>query len=704
MSEELKQSILLVDDTPANLIALEATLEDLGVEILTATSGREALSILLKQDVSLVLLDVQMPEMDGFEVAKLMKGQKRTADIPIIFVTAIITDEQHILQGYSSGAIDYIVKPINPKVLANKVKVLLELDRNKQAVQKVLNDLAKQKAYFESILTAAADGVIGLNEKGRVRFANPSALRMLDYERDTLMGKSILDLISADMNYDDKYEDTQFYTAFSENKIVTIDDCRFQNKEHESFPVTLTCSPLPGESQGTVVVFQDVTIRKALEEKLVEQAKSDALTGLANRMMFIQTLRQALGRAERLGKSLAVLFIDLDQFKQINDTMGHDAGDMLIMNVAQRIVHAVRKNDTVARLGGDEFTVLLEDMKSNQDPTRVAENILTSLKKPFLLNDNEIIVGASIGIATYPECGDNAMALMQAADVAMYRMKAFGRNGFQYYTPEMNADAQKRLELEQELRQALGNDSIELYYQPQISIDNKKLVGVEALLRWQREGEGFIDPSVFITILEDTGLILPYGKWVLWMACLQARNWLKSGVLTKDARMCVNISARQFASPDFYETLTSVLEETELPPTSLEIEITESILVSSTETVQALLHKIKELGVSVSIDDFGTGYSSLSYLKQYPIDVLKIDRAFVSGCLTSERDKSLVKSISDMGHALGFKVLIEGVEDKEMLELLAKLGVDSYQGFYFSKPVPPAEFEALIKQKNVVKN
>lgn len=696
------QNVLIVDDKVENLVSLEAVLSSLDVNILKAQSGRDALSILMKHDIDVVLLDVQMPEMDGFEVCQLMKGQKRTANIPIIFITAIISDEQNILSGYVSGAIDYIVKPFNPKILVNKLKTLLQLESSRKQLSLAMSDMEMQKKYFESILSAAGDGVMGVDSEGKIIFANPAALSILRYKRDELVGHSVMTLWSPEGANALSYDVSPFYQAMKESKTLSIDETFFYQSTHVAVPVSILCSPLASSEVGSVIVFQDISERKALEGKLVAQAKTDSLTGLANRVMFVQTLRQALARAKRLNKSLAVLFLDLDQFKHINDTLGHDAGDVLLTNVAARIIHCVRKNDTVARLGGDEFTILLEDVRHDEDAARVSEKILLSLKDPFSLGGSEIVISASIGIALYPSCGDSAADLMQAADVAMYRVKAFGRNAYQYFTPEMNADAQERLAMEQELRQAFNNNSLDLHYQPQISVIDDNIVGFEALLRWNRPGHGFVQPSDFICILEETGLILPFGKWILWMSCLQAKNWVNMGVLKPGSRMCVNISARQFSSADFYDSLLSTLEQTELAPEYLELEITESMLLTDSRAAQSLIKKIKSNQINISIDDFGTGYSSLSYLKEYPIDVIKIDRSFILNIIDSPRDQSLLQSIIDMCHALGFCVLVEGVEDEESLKVLEKMGIDRYQGFYFTKALPAEEMVAFLSEKNKI--
>ncbi|MFI4955820.1 MAG: EAL domain-containing protein [Gammaproteobacteria bacterium] len=700
----MSQTILIVDDKRENLLALEAILGECNVNIIRASSGTEALEILMSKDISLVLVDVQMPEMDGFELVRVMKGQARTASIPVIFITAIITDEQHILEGYRSGVVDYIVKPIDPEILVNKVNVFLSLDSAKRALQISKEESEEQKTYFESILTAAGDGIIGLDQNGIIQFCNPAALQALQYTRDGLIGKSISLILTGNPEQEIRFQSTPFYDSYEKNKFLKFEESIFYKSDRKPFPVSVVCSPLAGaHHRGISIVFSDISVQKMLEEKLVEQARTDALTGLSNRAMFIQNLTQSIARSKRTGKMLAVLFIDIDRFKQINDIMGHEAGDQLLTYVSERIVHSVRLNDTVARLGADEFTVLVEDVVHEEDGARIAEKIMEGLQKPFLLNNTEIFINVSIGISTFPKCGDNASALMRAADIAMYRVKASGRNGYQYFTPEMNQDAQQKLRLEQELRQALDNNQLEMYYQPIIGIGSKKITGVEALLRWNRRPGVIVSPQAFIPILEETGLIVPFGKWILWMSCLQASHWLKSGVLPSGTHMCVNISAKQFSSVGFFEILVDILNQTGLDPHMLELEMTETFLISDSEQMKVLLQKIKDYGVHLAIDDFGTGYSSLSYLKRYPVDVIKIDRSFINELTTSSKDRSLVKAIVDIGHALEFKVLVEGVETSAQLALLEKMSVDMYQGYFMTPPLPATEFVTFLKDRKLTK-
>lgn len=694
------QCVLIVDDKEDNLYTLALTLSPLNLLVLKARNGAEALLHLSRHHVSLALIDVQMPEMDGFDLARIMRSNERTTHIPIIFLTAIIIDEQQILEGYHCGAIDYLVKPFDPDILTHKVKLQLDLDTMKKALIHERKASESQRAYFESILTAAGDGILGVDIYGMIQFSNPAALQMLQYTRDELTGKNISDILTGDATQFLRFESTPFYESYEKNKFIKFSELLFYRKDKSSFPVSVVSSPFAGsEHQGISIVFSDMSFRKMLEEKLIQQSRTDALTGLSNRTVFVNNLTQSIARAKRLGKMIAVLFVDLDQFKQINDIMGHDAGDHLIHLVSQRIVHDVRLNDTVARFSGDEFVVLIEDIHVHEHAARVAEKILESLKKPFVLSNQEISVTASIGISLFPECGEDASSLMRTADIAMCRVKAAGRNGYQYFSPGMSKDAKTKLHLEQELRQALDHNQLEMYFQPILRIGTHELVGIEALVRWHRSPGEMISPHAFIPILEETGLIVPFGRWILWMSCLQTSHWVKSKMLPPTIHVCVNISGRQFSSVGFYEMLVDIIHQTGINPHMLELEITESFFISDSDRVRTLLSKIKALGVHLSIDDFGTGYSSLSYLKRYPVDVIKIDRSFIIDLSTSAKDRALVKAIIDVAHALGFSVLVEGVETATQLTLLEKMGVDTFQGYITTMPLPVDKFEAWVQEK-----
>lgn len=694
---DLCQTILLVDDRPDNLASLEAILESGRRRLLKAGSGEEALQMLLDQDVALVLLDVQMPLMNGYEVARLMRGNRKTRNIPIIFITAIARDEAAAIRGYQSGAIDYITKPVNAVVLQSKVGLFLELDLSKRQLQQAFARLEHTKAYYESMLNAAGEGVIGVDANGMVKFVNPAAL--------SLLGSTAAKMIDQEFRYfpvdpereNVKLEGTLFKPTGSADGL-SIEEALFERSDGSRFLTSYCCSPLAGKINGVVVVFQDITVRREMEEELRQQTVTDHLTGLTNRNGFKLALQAALERARRAKDHVALMFIDLDHFKRINDNLGHDVGDFLLRALATRLKEQVRSYDVVSRIGGDEFTVVIGGLAEAEDAAMVARKILNVLRHPFLLNEEmRVIVSASIGIASYPDCGSDIDTLMRAADVAMYQAKRDGRNLYAFYIPEMNARDRSALMLEQSLRLGVENEEFKLHYQPQIELATGRLVGLEGLLRWQNDEHGNVEPSHFVPILEDTGLMVRVGQWVLSTGCKQRMEWRT--VVPENCVLALNLSPRQFADKNLVKGIRNVLEENNLPPSQLELELTEGMLMTDTQYTQSVLHELKTMGIRLSIDDFGTGYSSLAYLKQFPLDVLKIDRQFIRNLTTSDRDAAITTSIIQLAHNLGLKVVAEGVENAEQIAMLKKLGCDIGQGYYFSRPMA-AEYVPAFPHKH----
>ena len=682
---DFRQTILLVDDRPDNLASLEAILDTSQRQLLKAGSGEEALQMLLDQDIALVLLDVQMPIMNGYEVARLMRGNRRTRNIPIIFITAIARDEAAAIRGYQAGAIDYITKPVNAVVLQSKVALFLELDLSKRQLQQSFIRLEHTKAYYESMLNAAGEGVIGIDADGLVKFINPAAL--------SLLGTSPKKIVELEFRYfpvDPELEKSalagSLFNPTGGADGSSIEEALFQRGDGSRFLASYCCSPLAGKIGGVVVVFQDITSRRAMEEELRQQTVTDHLTGLTNRNGFKIALQAALERARRANDHVALMFIDLDHFKRINDNLGHDVGDFLLRAVATRFKEQIRSYDLVSRIGGDEFTVVLGGLEAAEDAAMVARKILHVLRQPFLLKDEmRIIVSASIGIASYPDCGDDIDTLMRAADVAMYQAKRDGRNLYAFYIPEMNARDRSALMLEQSLRLGVENEDFSLDYQPQIELATGALVGLEGLLRWQNGERGNVEPVLFVPILEDTGLMIRVGQWVLATGCKQRMEW--RAALPEQCTLALNLSSRQFADKNLVDAIRLELEENNLPPWQLELELTESMLMADTDYTQSVLHRLKAMGVKLSVDDFGTGYSSLTYLKQFPLDSLKIDRQFIHNLTTSDKDAAITTSIIQLAHNLGLKVVAEGVENAMQVEILKKLGCDIGQGYYFSRPL-----------------
>jgi diguanylate cyclase (GGDEF)-like protein/PAS domain S-box-containing protein len=449
-----------------------------------------------------------------------------------------------------------------------------------------------------------------------------------------------------------------------------------------------------GTAGGLVGSILDITDRKRFEEQLMHQANHDSLTGLPNRSLLNDRLNNALAYEDRHRELLAVMLIDLDNFKVINDTMGHSSGDLLLLEAANRLRHCVRQYDTVARLGGDEFVLLLRDVEHIEILAKISEKILALFKEPFFIGRHEVFVTASIGIATYPADGVTADSLLKNADTAMYHVKESGRNGYQFFTEEMNVKVQERLTMETRLRKALDLREFFLLYQPKVDVSSGVIAGAEALLRWQREGDEIVMPDEFIPLLEETGLIVQVGDWVLRAVCLQGRAWLDTGA--PPLIISVNVSARQFHQKNLPEKVETILRETGFPPHHLEIELTESIIIQDVEETILKLDRLKELGVRLSLDDFGTGYSSLNYLKRFPIDILKIDRSFINGLTTDPDDATIVSTIIAMAHNLNMNVVAEGVETRKQLQFVDQHGCEEVQGFFFSMPLPPDNVAELL--------
>lgn len=473
-----------------------------------------------------------------------------------------------------------------------------------------------------------------------------------------------------------------------------------RRKNGEIYPKWLSITVVrdeKGDISNYIALFSDITERKASYERIQYLAHFDALTDLPNRTLLNDHLDLSIAVARRSQTQFAILFLDLDRFKNINDSLGHHAGDLLLQLVSERLKSCAREMDTVARLGGDEFVILLSSISEPNDAARVAQKVVDAIAVPFMLDGNEVNIGTSIGIGIYPDNGQDRPTLIKNADAAMYHAKESGRNNFQFFSSAMNDKAFERLSLENDLRRALKREEFFLHYQPQLDILTGKIIGIEALIRWRHPEKGLVPPNNFIPLAEKCGLIVSIGEWVLRTVCAQNMAWQKEGlppILT-----AVNISAQQFKQQNFKESLVKILDDTGLPPNFLELEITESAIMENAGSVLGTLHSLKEIGLHLSIDDFGTGYSSLSYLKHFPIDKLKIDRSFVQDITEDSSNNAIIETIINMGHNLKLRVIAEGVETAEQLATLQKLQCDEIQGYYFSRPLSPEDFVAFAAKR-----
>ena len=512
---------------------------------------------------------------------------------------------------------------------------------------------------------------------------------MLGYERAELIGNRIALL------HERPADRAEVERSLQQAKTLNSVETELRRKNGGSLYVLQNLT-LAGDRIHMTVA--DISDRKRAEEQIEFHAYHDVLTHLPNRKLFTDRLHQNLTHARRSGKSLAVMFVDLDHFKSINDTLGHTAGDELLLEMARRLRGCVREDDTVARIGGDEFTIVLSELRHPEDAVTVAEKIIAAVQKPMVIAGMQIEVSASIGIALCPVDGNDPEALLRNADSAMYRAKESGRNTYQLCTDEMKGRALQRLSLETKLRRALHEDQLMLHYQPQVSLADGKIIGAEALLRWNDPERGVVYPGSFIPVAEECRLILPIGDWVLRTACEQMRRWRDQGLQLP--RLAINLSPRQFQQQDLVDTVRRVLEETKLDAKALEIEITETTAMANAEATVVTLHSLRELGVSISIDDFGTGYSSLNYLKRFPITCVKIDGAFVRDLSRTEGDAAIVSAVIAIARSLRLRVIAEGVENEEQLTFLKRRRCDAAQGYYFSRPVAAEALAEFVGERH----
>ncbi|MFA7270762.1 MAG: PAS domain S-box protein [Sterolibacterium sp.] len=549
-----------------------------------------------------------------------------------------------------------------------------------------------------SAIEASSNGILVIAARGAARpvlYANPAFEQMTGYDAADTLGKDIFELLGTQEEpVLSEYLSSALRQGEKRCSVVPSrhrDGSRFWNE----FAITVVRNA-EGVITNYVGVLSDVTSRIEYEDQLSHQANHDDLTGLANRSLLMDRIRQAIANAHRYGHSAAVLLVDLDHFKYINDSMGHAAGDQVVRQVAQRLSGCAREGDTVARMGGDEFVLVLNRVEDEQDVARVLERIVDSISKPMRVEGRELHITSSLGASLFPKDGDNPENLLRYADTAMYRAKEQGRDGYWFYTADMNTRMMERLTLEGNLRHALENQEFILHYQPQVDIRSGRIVGAEALIRWQSTTLGMVSPAKFIPLAEETGLIIPIGDWVLASACQQIKRWQAAGL--PRLRVAVNISASQFRQKSFAERLAALLEENRLDAANLELEITESMLMHDIEEAIAIMRSLKAIDLHLSLDDFGTGFSSLSYLKRFPIDVLKLDQSFVRDVLVDPDDATIARTVIGLGHSLNLKVVAEGVETAEQLTFMQTHDCDLVQGYYFSRPLPADDFAALLKQ------
>ncbi|MDX1405783.1 MAG: EAL domain-containing protein [Woeseiaceae bacterium] len=676
--------VLIADDDGTHRRVLRSVLEKAGFRVETAEDGRQALEIFDDKAPDVVLLDIEMPELDGFSVCEEIRARESLRETPIFIITGR-EDDDAVERAYSLGATDFLNKPIGLAVLPHRIRYVLRTSTS-------LNDL-------RGLIRAIPDLIFVVNEHGEVQEGLSRG--------DATHTQQIQALSTASK--------VNFYPCENDDAARAcikraLETGKTQVHEHtlEALDIHLETRFVNRDQNTVLAIVRDITERKKSEDRIFNLAYFDELTALPNRQLFGQSLERTIEKAQRDDEKFAVLFVDLDRFKRINDTLGHSVGDELLKDVARRLEKCIRATDSIsrieafneevqlARLGGDEFVIQLYGIESEETVATIATRIINVLTPPFSCEGHQFVVTPSIGVALYPQDGTSAEELLMNADSAMYRAKFAGRNNFQFFSETMRSKSLHRLDLENEIRKALDNNQFQLHYQPKADAESWTLVGAEALLRWNHPERGFIQPAEFIPVAEETGLIVPIGQWVLREACKQAKIWTNAPF--GNIAVAVNISSHQFQSDSLIDDVLGAALSAGIDPKSLELEITESVLLQDVENTLVALNTLKRAGISLSVDDFGTGYSSLSYLKRFPIDTLKIDRSFVKDIHLDQDDAAICAAILAMARQLGLNVVAEGVETKEQLEFLRHHGCNQIQGFLCSKPLSAQQFDVLLRE------
>ncbi len=816
--------VLLVDDDPILRKIIKGSLKKSGFDIVEAVNGKEAIAVFNEKHPDIVLLDVEMPIMDGFLTCETIRNLPNGQYIPLVMATGLDADDA-VNRAYEVGATDFITKPFNLALLSHRLRYILrsarllkdlnesktrlataqriaqmgnwdwhlknnafhcseelckifgetpeklpktydaflelihpddcpEVKHNIQSALKekiscnmeyrlslkngitrivhnqaeitldshgnvsrmfgMIQDITERKqaeqreARLGRILNASSNELLVFRaDTFRIVEANKGARQNLGYHMEELRELNIFNLMP---ELTAEYFDSLIQPLQNKNKDQITIESSHRRKDGSRYPAELRLQLVQTETPPVFfAVVQDISERKKADEKIRNLAYYDPLTHLPNRGLFQEYLNQAIQGAKRNHKNVATLFIDLDRFKKINDTLGHSVGDQLLKEVGNRLKSCIRASDNisclgekaasgvVSRFGGDEFLILLSDMNKAESASVVSKRILLAFNVPFETHNHDFRITPSIGISVYPEDGEDAESLIKNADTAMYHAKAKGRNNFQFYTNSMNVKSLEKLNLEADLRKALEKNQLILHYQPQVDIQTGKIVGTEALLRWKHPDQGMIPPNEFIPLAEETGLILPIGDWVFSTACAQQKMWSDLGF---DAiQVSINLSFHQLRQHTFIQTIHDILNTTKPNPERLELELTESVIMQNAEETIRLLNNIKEMGIKLSVDDFGTGYSSLSYLKRFPIDTLKIDRSFVRDIVSDPDDAAIVKAIIAMANSLNLKVIAEGVETAQQLEFLRQHGCHEMQGYYFSEPLTAEALTQLLTRE-----
>ena len=694
MNKKTIKVLLLVEDNPADVRLLREMFHEQSshntelTQVETIGEAERHLAAGAAPDI--VLLDLGLPDAQGLEAIR--RARAVAPRVPLVVLTGL-DDESMAARALQAGVQDYLIKgQIDARGLLRALRYAVERKNMQEA-------LFEEKERAQVTLNSIGEAVICTDSLGKITFLNPVAERMTGWSREEAAGRPMAEVFRILDATSRKTTRNPMEMAVSQNRIMHLpSNCILIQRDGFEIPIDDSVAPIhdrEGQATGAVIVFRDVGSPRTMALQMAHSALHDFLTGLPNRKLLNDRVTQAIALAARRTKKVSLLFLDLDGFKHINDSLGHPIGDRLLQSVSKRLVASVRGSDTVSRQGGDEFGVLLSEIDHSEGAAVTMRRLLNVIAEPHSIDQHDLHVTACIGVSTYPDDGLDAETLIKNADTAMFQAKENGRQSYQFFKPAMHVQAVERQSIEGSLRRALERQEFALHYQPKIKLSTGEISGAEALIRWTHPTRGSVSPAQFIPVAEDCGLILPIGNWVLREACKQARTWVDAGLPL--GTMGVNISAIEFRNENFLEGVFAILEDTGLGPTSLELELTESVLMKHAESTASVLEALRAKGVRVAVDDFGTGYSSLSYLQKFSIDALKIDQSFVRRITTAPDETTIVTAVIGMARSLKLRVVAEGVETMKELEFLQTQQCDEAQGYYFSRPVPPQQFAKLLE-------
>jgi len=713
LSNDNRPRLLLVDDEPRLLSSLYELLRDRDYHLVTATCGSEALAQLTKLKFDLILLDLRLPDMSGHEIMDYINAREIDGDVIVMSGDVGI---EAAIGALKRGAYDYLRKPYSREELLKTVENALQKRRLAIDNERIASKLENSEKMYRYLVDSSPDIIYTLNHEGKFTFVNDRVQQLLGFTREELIGKHYSVLV-----HDEDQERARY--AFNERR---VDERASRNVE-----LRLKCNPGTGagggiertfnntlmtislnaigmhipdhevktrEFFGTYGVARDITDRKRAEEVISYQAYHDILTDLPNRMLFKDRLGLAVIQAKRKLTELAVMFVDLDRFKLVNDTLGHVKGDELLQQAAQRLKDCLRRGDTLARQGGDEFTIVLPELRDRQDAKAIADKFLESLQRPFDLDGHQVHISASIGIAIYPGDGETIDELLRHADIAMYQVKALGKNGHSFYHNSMLDVSHQKIALEQSLRKALEHNELEMYYQPQVDVATGRIIGAEGLMRWNHPQRGVLSAGEFLPFAEENGLMLPISDWMLGALCRDLLQWNANG--GEALRLSLNLSPQYLDRGDFFEKMRGALTRYGISPAQIEVEITENICIRNPQYAIEQLNKLCQLGVSVAIDDFGTGYSSLSYLHRFPVHTIKIDQSFVKEIHDENGHYPVILAIISIARGLGLHLVAEGVETEVQARYLEANGCTTMQGYLYHRPISLTSFIDVLQEQN----